>query len=261
MKLATFQLPGEAQPRSGLVDGERVCAFGEPDGVMEVLADGGAPAPSGESWALAEVSLLAPVRAPGTIYAIGLNYARHIEETGRAAPAKPIVFVKVAGAVAPPSGPVRRPAVVARLDYEGELAIVIGAGGAIGGFCVADDVSARDLQDSEPQWTRAKGADTFCPFGPWVTTVDEVPDPADLRLRTWVNGELRQDSSTGDLIFDCAAVVAFIAQTNTLVPGDLILTGTPSGVGVGIDPPRYLEPGDRVRIAIERLGEIEHLIE
>ncbi len=168
------------------------------------------------------------------------------------------MFVKVRGSVAPPGGPIRCPAVVKRLDYEGELTIVIGADGAIGGYCVADDVTARDLQGREPQWTRAKGADTFCPFGPWVTTADEVPDPGNLRLRTWVNGELRQDSSTSDLIFGCQELVEFIAQTCTLMPGDLILTGTPSGVGMAMDPPQFLQSGDRVRIAIEGLGEIEH---
>jgi 2-keto-4-pentenoate hydratase/2-oxohepta-3-ene-1,7-dioic acid hydratase in catechol pathway len=150
--------------------------------------------------------------------------------------------------------------VVRRLDYEGELTIVIGAGGAIGGYCVADDVSARDLQGREPQWTRAKGADTFCPFGPWVTTVEEVPNADDLRLQTWVNDELRQDTRTSDLIFGCAALVDFISQTCTLRPGDLILTGTPNGVGMAFDPPRFLSSGDRVRIAIEGLGEIRHTV-
>ena len=207
------------------------------------------------------MQLLAPIPEPGTIYAIGLNYAKHIEETGAQAPEPPIVFVKVRGSVAPPGGPIRCPEVVQRLDYEGELTIVIGAGGPIGGYCVADDVSARDLQGREPQWTRAKGADTFCPFGPWVTTADEVAEPDDLRLRTWVNGELRQDSRTSDLIFGCQELVDFIAQTCTLVPGDLILTGTPSGVGMALDPPQFLSSGDRVRIAIEGLGEIEHAVE
>ncbi len=216
---------------------------------------------SGDSWPLDEVTLLAPIPEPGTVYAIGLNYAKHVAETGNAAPAAPIVFVKVRGALAPPGGPIRCPEVVTQLDYEGELAIVIGAGGAIGGFCIADDVSARDLQSREPQWTRAKGADTFCPFGPWVTTTDEVPSGDDLRLRTWVNGELRQDSSTSDLIFDCQTLVDFIAQTCTLRPGDLILTGTPSGVGMALDPPQFLRSGDRVRIAIDALGEIEHAVE
>ncbi len=171
------------------------------------------------------------------------------------------MFVKVRGAVAPPGGPIRCPEVVRRLDYEGELVIVMGAHGQIGGWAIADDVSARDLQRSEPQWTRAKGADTFCPWGPWVTTVDELPDAGDLRLRTWVNGDLRQDSRTSDLIFGCQALVDFIAQTCTLLPGDIILTGTPSGVGMAMDPPVFLKSGDAVTIAIEGLGKIEHPVE
>jgi 2-keto-4-pentenoate hydratase/2-oxohepta-3-ene-1,7-dioic acid hydratase in catechol pathway len=150
--------------------------------------------------------------------------------------------------------------VVRRLDYEGELTVVIGANGTIGGYCVADDVTARDLQGREPQWTRAKGADTFCPVGPWVTTADEVPDPERLRLQTWVNGDKRQDANTSDLIFGCQELVDFIAQTCTLSPGDLILTGTPSGVGMGLDPPQFLQSGDVVRIEIERLGVIEHAV-
>ena len=258
MKLATFLAPGATEPASGLVDGDHVRAFGGPDGVRETLASGATPTTNGDSWALADVSLLAPIPAPGAIYGIGLNYADHIAETGAQRPEVPIVFVKVAASVAPPSGPVRCPDVVKRLDYEGELTIVIGAGGSIAGYCVADDVSARDLQKREPQWTRAKGADTFCPFGPWITTADEVADPGDLRIRTWVNGELRQDSSTSNLIFGCEEIVAFIAQTCTLSPGDLILTGTPNGVGQAMDPPRFLSSGDRVRIAIDGLGEIEH---
>ena len=141
------------------------------------------------------------------------------------------------------------------------MVIAMGARGEIGGYCIADDVSARDLQGREPQWTRAKGADTFCPFGPWVTTADEVPDPGALGLRTWVNDELRQNSNTSNLIFGCAELVEFISQTCMLEPGDLILTGTPNGVGHAMDPPRFLESGDRVRIAIDGLGEIEHPVE
>ncbi len=147
-----------------------------------------------------------------------------------------------------------------RLDYEGELAVVMGADARVAGYAVADDVSARDLQRREPQWTRAKGSDTFCPFGPWVTTADEVPDPEDLALRTWVNGDLRQDAHTSDLVFSIPEIVAFLSETITLLPGDLILTGTPSGVGMAMDPPQYLQDGDVVRIAIDTLGEIEHAI-
>jgi acylpyruvate hydrolase len=261
MKLVTFQAPGQSEPISGFLHDDRIVAFGGPDGVREVLASGLMHGPSGGEWPLDDVRLLAPIPHPGTIYAIGLNYADHIAETGATAPEKPIVFVKVRNSVAPPGGPVRRPAATERLDYEGELTIVIGADGRIGGYCIADDVSARDLQRSEPQWTRAKGADTFCPFGPWVTTADEVPDPGNLRVRTWVNDELRQDSNTSNLLFGVDHLVEFISQTCTLEPGDLILTGTPNGVGNAMDPPRFLEPGDRVRIAIDGLGEIEHPVE
>jgi acylpyruvate hydrolase len=261
MKLATFEAPGHSTPLSGMVQDERVTAFGGPDGVREALETGLVPGPSGGTWPLTDVKLLAPVPEPGTIYAIGLNYADHIAEMGGTAPEQPVVFVKVSGCVAPPGGPVVCPEVVRRLDYEGEMVIVMGARGEIGGFCIADDVSARDLQKREPQWTRAKGADTFCPFGPWVTTADEVPDPGSLTLRTWVNDELRQESTTANLVFGCAALVDFISQTCTLRPGDLILTGTPGGVGQAQDPPTFLAPGDRVRIAIDGLGEIEHSVQ
>ena len=244
-----------------MVADDRVAAFGGPNGVWEALASGRVPGPSGGSWPLSDVRLLAPIPTPGTIYAIGLNYADHIAEMGNTAPEVPVVFVKVAGSVAPPGGPIRCPDVVRRLDYEGEMVIVMGAGGEIGGFCIADDVTARDLQKREPQWTRAKGADTFCPFGPWVTTADEIANPEDLGLRTWVNGELRQDSRTSNLIFGPAALVEFIGQTCTLQPGDLILTGTPNGVGQAHDPPKFLQSGDRVRIVIDGLGEIEHSVE
>jgi 2-keto-4-pentenoate hydratase/2-oxohepta-3-ene-1,7-dioic acid hydratase in catechol pathway len=256
VKLATFEVDGEVC--AGLIEGDEAVAFGGRDGVREALESGTIPDSRLGRWPVAELSLHAPIPEPGTVYAIGLNYARHVEETGGTRPEQPIVFVKVRGSVAAPGGPIRCPEVVRRLDYEGELVIVIGAGGRIAGYCIADDVTARDLQGREPQWTRAKGADTFCPYGPWITTFDEVPDPENLRLRTWVNGELRQDSNTSDLIFGCRELVDFIAQTCTLTAGDLILTGTPSGVGMAMDPPQFLHSGDVVRIEIEGLGSIEH---
>jgi 2-keto-4-pentenoate hydratase/2-oxohepta-3-ene-1,7-dioic acid hydratase in catechol pathway len=257
MKLATFLPPGGGEPLAGEVRDGTVIAFDPPATVLGLLA-GGAVAPAGgEAYALDDVVLMAP-HVPRAIFCIGLNYRRHAAETGSEPPAAPIVFLKLPSSVAPPGGPVPRPPVVRRLDYEGELAVVMGRGGAVAGYTVADDVSARDLQRREPQWTRAKAADGFCPFGPWVTTADEVPDPQDLRLRTWVNGELRQDASTGDLVFGIDELIAFIGETCTLEPGDLILTGTPDGVGMAMDPPRFLEPGDVVTIEIERLGRIEH---
>jgi acylpyruvate hydrolase len=265
MRLATFLPPGSTMPRAGEVrieDGqERVFAYAlEGLTVLERLADPEATPVEGQSWTLAEVSLLAPVPAPRAIFGIGLNYADHIRETGGETPKQPLVFMKLPSSAAPPNGPVHCPEVVRRLDYEGELAVIIGPGRSVAGYAVADDVTARDLQGREPQWTRAKGADGFCPYGPWITTADEVPDPHQLALRTWVNGELRQDSNTSNLIFSVPELVEFISETCTLQTGDMILTGTPSGVGVGQDPAVFLQSDDVVRIEIERLGAIEHAI-
>ncbi len=259
MKLSTFLPPGGEAPVCGEVRDGRVVAFDDRTTVLGRLASGDRTPASGAEVALADVTLLAP-HAPRAIFGIGLNYLAHAREQGLQPPAAPIVFLKLPTAAAPPGGPVRCPPVVRRLDYEGELAAVIGPGGAVAAYAVADDVSARDLQGREPQWTRAKGADTFCPFGPWLTTADEVPDAEDLALRTWVNDELRQDARTNDLVFSIPELVAFISETCTLEPGDLILTGTPSGVGMALDPPRWLASGDVVRIEIERLGAIEHAV-
>ena len=206
------------------------------------------------------MTLQAPVPDPGAIYGIGLNYAAHAAEQGRPLPERPMVFMKLPRSSVPPGGPVRRPAAVSKLDYEAELVVAIGAGGSIAGWAVGDDLSARDLQRAEPQWTRAKGFDDSCPWGPWITTVDELPDATDLRVRSWVNGEPRQDSTTADLIFGPQEIVDFLSQVVTLEPGDLILTGTPDGVGKAFDPPRYLGDGDVVRVEIELLGAIEHPI-
>lgn len=260
MRLATFQTP-EGEPLAGLVQDERVTALADPRAtVLDCLGDRSLAVAGGESYALGEVKLLAPIPEPRAIFGIGMNYADHVAELGASAPEIPIVFMKLPSSAAPPNAPVRCPAVVKRLDYEGELAAVIGADGEIAGYAVADDISARDLQKRELQWTRAKGADGFCPYGPWITTAEEITDPHALRLRTWVNDELRQDSSTQNLIFKLDELVAFIAETCSLHPGDLILTGTPGGVGMGFDPPRLLSSGDVVRIEIESLGEIEHAI-
>jgi acylpyruvate hydrolase len=261
MRLATFESPELPGPRAGEVLDDRIVMFSDED--TTVLDFLGAPdhvAASGPSFALAQVTLLAPIPRPRAIFGIGLNYADHIAETGGQIPEQPLVFMKLSCSAAAPNAKVRCPDVVRRLDYEGELAVVIGPHGEPAGYAVANDVSARDLQKREPQWTRAKGADGFCPYGPWITTADEIPDPHDLALRTWVNGELRQDSSTSNLIFGVGELVAFISQTCTLELGDLILTGTPSGVGMGMDPARFLCSGDVVRIEIERLGAIEHAI-
>jgi len=256
MKLASFRAPG-GDRLSGEVRDGRVVAFDDGSTVKDRLASGDRAPATGPEFVLEEVELLAP-HVPRAIFGIGLNYLAHAREQGVEPPPAPIVFMKLPSSIAAPGGPVRAPAVIRRLDYEGELAVVMGAGGDVAGFAVADDLSARDLQGREPQWTRAKGFDGSCPFGPWVTTADEVAVPGDLALRTWVNGELRQDSRTSDLIFSIPEIVAFLRETCTLEPGDLILTGTPSGVGMALDPPRFLGSGDVVRIEIERLGVIEH---
>ncbi len=258
MKLATFLPLGTTVPLAGEIRGPQAIAFDDGTTVLDRLATGDRRPAAGTAYPLDSVMLLAPVARPGAIYGIGLNYRAHAEETGGAVPEAPIVFQKPPTASVPPSGPIVCPAVVRRLDYEGELAIVMGRDGGVAGYAVADDVSARDLQRREPQWTRAKGADTFCPWGPWITTAEEVPDPQDLQLRTWVNGELRQDTRTSDLIFGVEELVGFIGQAITLQPGDLILTGTPSGVGMAMDPPRFLQSGDVVTIEIEQLGVIQH---
>jgi acylpyruvate hydrolase len=265
MRLATFLAPGSTTPRAGEVrvqDGvDRVFAHAmEELTVLDRLEDPEATPVEGESWALTEVSLLAPVPQPRAIFGIGLNYADHIRETGGETPKQPLVFMKLPSSAAPPNAPVHCPQVVRRLDYEGELAVIMGPGRSVAGYAVADDVTGRDLQGREPQWTRAKGADGFCPFGPWITTADEIPDPHELALRTWVNGELRQASNTSNLIFTVPELIEFISETCTLAPGDVILTGTPSGVGMGQQPPQFLTTDDVVRVEIELLGAIEHAI-
>jgi acylpyruvate hydrolase len=257
MRLATFIAPGETEARAGEVRGDRIVAFSA-GSVRDRLAAPALEPADGPAHALGDVKLLEPVPRPRAIFGIGLNYAGHAAEQGRALPEFPIVFMKLPSSSVPPGGPIVCPPAIERLDYEAELAIVIGAEGRIGGWAVADDASARDLQRREPQWTRAKGFDTSCPWGPWITTVDELPDARGLAIRSWVNGEPRQDSSTADLVFGPQQLVDFIAETCTLEPGDIVLTGTPQGVGEAMDPPRFLQSGDVVRVEIERLGSIEH---
>jgi 2-keto-4-pentenoate hydratase/2-oxohepta-3-ene-1,7-dioic acid hydratase in catechol pathway len=256
MKLATFIPPGAALPQAGEVRGDQVVAF-TIGTVLDRLASGDRTPASGATYPLSEVMLLEPVPRPPAIFCIGRNYAAHIAELGSEKPARPLVFLKLPRSSAPPGGPVIRPRATRALDYESELVLVMGLDNQIAGYAVADDVSARDLQRSESQWARAKGFDTSCPWGPWITT---DADPSNLRIRTHVNGELRQDGNTNDLIFKPHELVAFIAEACTLEPGAIILTGTPSGVGEAFDPPRYLQPGDVVRCEVEGLGALEHQI-
>lgn len=213
----------------------------------------------------------APVRRPGKILAVGLNYLGHIAEVGRERPTEPMVFAKYPSAVTGPADPIELDAsMTTELDYETELAVVVGrparriaaedALDHVLGYCVADDVSARDLQRAASQISLSKGMDTFCPLGPWITTADEIGDPGNLRVTTEVNGETRQDSTTADLLFDVAHLLAHLSLTTTLETGDVVLTGTPSGVGSGLNPPSYLKDGDIVRCEIERLGHLENKV-
>ena len=200
------------------------------------------------------------------IVAIGLNYRLHAQEAGAAIPSEPIFFMKATSSICGPSDDVVIPKNSQKTDYEVELAIVIGslarhvvkadARKHVAGYCVVNDVSEREFQiERGGQWTKGKSADTFCPTGPWLVTADEIPDPGKLALWTEVNGERRQNSNTADLIFGVDEIVSYVSQFMTLLPGDVIPTGTPSGVGMGFKPPKFLKPGDRVRLSVEGLGE------
>ena len=205
-----------------------------------------------------------PIERPGKIVCVGMNYRAHAEEQGRDPPDRPVLFAKWATALIGPGEAIRLPSISAAVDHEAELGVVIGervrgvsagdALGAVRGYLCANDVSARDLQRADRQFTRAKSLDTFCPVGPSLVPAGEVPDPQALRLRCLVNGEVRQDSSTADMVFTVAELIAFASEAITLEPGDLILTGTPGGVGEFRDPPVYLRDGDEVTVEIEGVG-------
>jgi 2-keto-4-pentenoate hydratase/2-oxohepta-3-ene-1,7-dioic acid hydratase in catechol pathway len=205
-----------------------------------------------------------PIDRPSKIICVGLNYRDHAEEQGVDLPDAPLLFAKWANALIGPGEPIVIPPIVTKADYEAELGVVIGsrvtrvskenALAAVRGYICANDVSARDLQFGDGQWTRGKSPDTFCPVGPKLVPADEVPDPHDLRIRAIVSGEVLQDSTTANLIFGVDEIISHASQTMTLEPGDLILTGTPAGVGVFRDPQRLLQPGDEVTIEIERVG-------
>jgi len=206
-----------------------------------------------------------PIERPGKIVCVGLNYSDHAEEQGVELPAEPLLFAKWPTTCIGPGEAIVIPPIVTKADYEAELGVVIGARvsgvskenalEAVAGYLCANDVSARDLQFSDGQWTRGKSPDTFCPVGP-MTPRDAITDPHALAIRAIVNGDVLQDSTTANLIFGIDEVIAYVTQTTTLEPGDLILTGTPAGVGVFRDPQRLLQPGDEVTIEIEGLVSI-----
>ncbi|HTW84680.1 MAG TPA: fumarylacetoacetate hydrolase family protein [Candidatus Sulfotelmatobacter sp.] len=294
MKLATFLLDGapavgRIEPDgSGIVPlaalvGERAPAdmlalIARYDAVREtLLAADGAPVE------LAGGALLAPIPRPArNIMCVGKNYYDHAREFGGSGfdssvgtggelvPDAPIIFTKVPESVIGDGIPIRYPAGVSdALDYEAELAVVIGRGGrGIGkadalhhvfGYTIVNDVTARDWQGRHKQWFLGKSFDTFCPMGPWIVTADEV-DVASLEVRCWVNDQLRQRANTRDLIFDVPTLIETISAGITLYPGDVIATGTPAGVGIGFKPPKFLRPGDVVRIAIEGIGTLTNAV-
>jgi 2,4-diketo-3-deoxy-L-fuconate hydrolase len=215
---------------------------------------------------LAELELRASIPRPGKIICVGLNYSDHAAETNTPVPDEPPLFGKYSNSVIAHHDPVIVPPVTQQPDYEAELAVVIGrvaknvpAASAleyVAGYTCANDVSARDLQARNAQWTRGKAVDTFLPLGPWLVTADEISEPGNLSIRLLLNGEIMQDSNTGQMIWSVAELVAFISLTMTLEPGDVITTGTPPGVGIARMPTRFLEDGDEVTVEIERIGRL-----
>jgi len=280
MKLATFTHAGAT--RIGVVDGDEVVdlSAAAPELPQEMIAflEAGPEAMeaaraamgTGARIALADVKLEAPIARPPKFLAVGLNYADHVAESGMDTPEHPTIFNKQSTCVTGPTDPVHVPKASHVLDYEGELGFVIGRRGRhvsrddaadyIAGYLVVDDVTVRDWQFRTPTWTMGKSFDTHGPIGPWIVTTDEIRDPHRLDLRTFVNGELRQESNTKQLIFDCFTLVEHFSTAFTLEPGDIIATGTPGGVGILNKPPQILKAGDVVRIEIEGIGEIENPI-
>ncbi len=279
MKLVTFTHNGAT--RIGAVEAGEVVDFsangnGLPQDMLTFLEQGdtalaAARAACGSGHgrlALSDVKLESPILRPPKILAVGLNYRDHVEETGMPTPQVPMIFNKQSTSATGPYGDIHLPAESEELDYEGELGIVIGkrcrrvskdrAAEVIAGYTVVNDVSVRDWQLASATFTMGKSWDTHCPMGPYIVTTDEVTDPHALNLQTWVNGELRQSSNTKYLIFDCFDIVEHLSTAFTLEPGDVIPTGTPSGVAMGLDPRVWLKPGDVVKITIDQVGTIEN---
>lgn len=223
----------------------------------------------GDAVNVKDVALLAPVTRPGKIVAIGLNYLDHCRETDTPPPDKPIIFTKFSTAITGPQDVIEwTTTLTTQVDYEAELAIIIGRTARrvepenalqhIFGYTCANDVSARDLQFGDGQWVRGKSLDTFCPLGPWIVTADEIPDPQNLRIACQLNGETVQDSSTSEMIFGVAELIAFCSEAFTLEPGDIILTGTPHGTGAFREPKMFMHDGDSVAVEIENIGRLEN---
>lgn len=275
MRLFRFGEAGREEPGVLLADGRRIDAGGEfhdfdegffasggLEGLAEWVADG---CPGGKEIDPA-IRVGPPVNRPSKIVCVGKNYLDHAREFGEGIPTEPALFLKAPSAWSGPFDDVIIPRGARKLDYEVELAVVIGRTATnvsearaldhVAGYSVFCDFSERAFQkEMGGQWTKGKSADSFAPAGPWLVTADEVPDPQKLRLWCSVNGELRQNSWTGDMMFSVRQLIAYISRFMTLMPGDVVATGTPGGVGMGMSPPRYLQAGDLVSCGVEGLGE------
>ncbi|MFN8376297.1 MAG: fumarylacetoacetate hydrolase family protein [Anaerolineae bacterium] len=267
MKLVTF-MQGTRTLVGELV-GDTVYNTSIPGSMFDVIRRGITPTRTSEHYPLAQVALAAPI-LPSKIIAIGRNYAEHAAELNHDIPPAPIIFAKFPSSIIGDGETITwRASITEKVDWEGELAVVIGkkarnvseadAYNYVFGYSIANDVSARDLQlEKDSQWTRGKSLDTFCPLGPFIITRDEVADPHALTVKTIVNGEVVQEASTSTMMFKIPTLVSYCSQMFTLEPGDIILTGTPPGVGHGRKPPQYLKDGDKVTVSITGIGELSN---
>jgi 2-keto-4-pentenoate hydratase/2-oxohepta-3-ene-1,7-dioic acid hydratase in catechol pathway len=279
MRFVTFRR-GDAPPEAGVIVRDRVVSLagaGFPD-ILAVLR-GGAPArakienfiynpPAGADALLESVTLLAPVPKPPKLICVGLNYRDHAIESNMEMPKMPTIFAKFATAVTGPGQPIVLPKNSTQPDYEAEFAFVIGTGGRhipaedwqqhVFGYTLLNDVSARDFQMATSQWMMGKTFDTFAPMGPHLVSADEIADPHALDISLRINGEVLQHSNTGQLIFKIPELIAYLSSVMTLEPGDVVSTGTPSGVGFARKPPRFLQPGDDVVITVDQIGELRN---
>ena len=279
MKLVTYTHAG-TRATGAVVDDDHLVDLHAadpaiPPDMLGLLAGGGAMLDraraavtnAGARIPLAAVTIEAPIPRPGKVLAIGLNYRDHAAESGQELPKHPVVFAKATTCVTGPGKPVHRPKASASVDWEGELCFVIGrnarhvaaaeAPSYVAGYMIGNDISVRDWQFHSPTWMIGKSFDTHGPTGPWLVTRDEV-DAANLGIRTFVNGEMVQQSNTNQLIFDVGAIIEYLSTACTLEPGDVVFTGTPAGVGVSRKPPRFLKAGDAVRVEIDGLGVLEN---
>jgi 2-keto-4-pentenoate hydratase/2-oxohepta-3-ene-1,7-dioic acid hydratase in catechol pathway len=272
MKLVSFSLAdGRIRPGALIEDGKLVVdlgAAGYGDTLAVIAAGITEPEPGNTfpAFPIGEVRLHAPLLNPPRVFAIGLNYRDHAIESGMAIPTTPVVFFKLHTAIVGPGEPIVLPVNSAEPDYEAEFAFVIGHGGYrlaadewrnhVYGYTIVNDVSARDVQMATSQWSLAKSFPTFCPMGPAIVTADEIADPHDLKIGLSIDGEVLQNSSTRELVFKIPELIEYISSITPLLPGDIISTGTPPGVGLGRTPKRWLKPGETVTVTVGGLGEL-----